>query len=86
MELNIEQLLASLTPEIVQNFRRAIEIGRWPNGQALTADQKATCLQAVIAYESQHLPPEQRTGYVPPKQPCADKSPESDSESPLKWR
>ncbi|WP_345415751.1 YeaC family protein [Halioxenophilus aromaticivorans] len=86
MDTDNQNLLESLTPEIVQNFRRAIEIGKWPNGVALTKEQKATCMQAVIAYEAKHLPPEQRTGYVPPKQPCADEHSHAPSETPLKWQ
>ena len=86
MTSEIDPMLNSLTPEIVQNFRRAIEIGKWPNGLPLTAEQKAICMQAVIAYEAKNLPPEQRTGYVPPKQPCGDKTDKAETETPLKWR
>ena len=63
-ESTLEQMLASLTPEIVTAFRQAIEIGKWPNGRRLSDEQRATCLQAVIAWEHRHLPAEQRTGYI----------------------
>ena len=62
--MNIEQVLAALTPEIVASFRTAIEIGKWPNGQPLTKQQLEICMQAVVAWEHQHLPEEQRTGYI----------------------
>jgi len=80
--------ISSITPEVVSNLRRAVEIGRWPNGQALTEEQRATCLQAIIAYEATHLPPEQRTGYVPPKKAaCADDGDHQHvDEKPLQWQ
>ncbi len=88
--MDYQQLLDSLTPEILQNLKRAVEIGKWPNGTPLTVDQRHTCLQAIIAYEAKNLPPEQRTGYVPPKDACASSSnadsPENDEPSPLKWQ
>lgn len=87
MDIDNLELVRSLSPEVVQNLRRAVELGKWPNGERLTAEQKATCLQAVIAYEAEHLPPEQRTGYVPPKpaKKTSTKSPD-DSEQPIKWQ
>jgi uncharacterized protein YeaC (DUF1315 family) len=62
--MNIDQILAALTPEIVERFRTAIEIGKWPNGQLVTDEQRATCLQAVVIWEHQHLPEQERTGYI----------------------
>ncbi|RYY79980.1 MAG: DUF1315 family protein [Moraxellaceae bacterium] len=62
--MNIDQIMAALTPEIVQRFKTAIEIGKWPDGRPVTAAQRETCMQAVVAWEHQHLPEEQRTGYI----------------------
>lgn len=62
--MNIEQMLAVLNPEIVERLRTAVEIGKWPNGEPLTQEQRETCLQAVIAWEVKHLPEEERTGYI----------------------
>ena len=62
--MNIEQMLATLTPEIVQRLKTAVEIGKWPNGVALTQEQRETCMQAVLAWEYTHLPEEERTGYI----------------------
>lgn len=33
--MNVEQLLAALTPEIVARFRTAIEIGKWPDDSCI---------------------------------------------------
>lgn len=84
----INKILEAVTPEVYENFKRAIEVKKWPDGRALSQDQLEICLQAVIAYEVQNLPPEQRTGYVPPKKTaCADDHASEPSEdSPLKWR
>ena len=62
--MNIDQVLAALTPEIVERFKTAIEIGKWPDGRLLTPEQRETCMQAVVAWEHKHLPEEQRTGYI----------------------
>lgn len=62
--MNIEQMLAMLNPEIVERFKTAIEIGKWPNGVALTTEQRQTCMQAVAAWEFKNLPENQRTGYI----------------------
>ena len=84
---NIQSMLQALTPEIYQQFKTAIEIRKWPNGSVLTPEQIETCIQAIIAYEHQHLPENERTGYVPPKtQPCADDSHIHSRETPLKWK
>ncbi len=60
-----------ISAEIYDRFRQAIELGKWPNGTPLTANQLEICMQAIIRHEYRHLPPEQRTGYVaPPKGSC----------------
>lgn len=87
--MNLQQLLSSLTPDIYHNLKRAVELGKWPDGKRLSREQRELCMQAVIAYERQHLPPEQQTGYIEPKSHTACGTDEShhhseDSE-PLKW-
>lgn len=77
-----EAFLSTLTPEIIERFKEAIEIGKWPDGKVLTTEQKNTCMKAVIWYDHNNLPEDQRVGYVPPKEPvCAPK----DEEQPIKW-
>jgi uncharacterized protein YeaC (DUF1315 family) len=63
-DTSFDQLVATLTPELVATFRRAIETGKWPDGRRLSDEQRATCLQAVIAWEHKHLPGTERTGYI----------------------
>ncbi|OOS07216.1 hypothetical protein SAMN02745664_105104 [Moraxella cuniculi DSM 21768] len=62
--MNKQDILNSLTPEIVEKFRTAIEIGRWENGERLTDAQRATCMQAVMVWEHEYLPVSERTGYI----------------------
>lgn len=83
---SLDTVLDVLTPDIYRRFLTAIELRKWPNGQALTPGQLNTCMQAVIAYEAKYLPEHERTGFVPPKpQPCASE-PESTDEQAVSWR
>ena len=61
---SFEILLASLTPEIISSLKRAVELGKWPDGKNLTQAQREQSLQAVLAWEALHLPEQQRTGYL----------------------
>jgi hypothetical protein len=88
--MNLQQLLSSITPDIYQNLRRAVELGKWPDGNLLTSEQKALCMQAVIAYEYKNLPPDQHTGFIPPKahSHCGGEGEvagKDDEPKPLKW-
>lgn len=59
-----QAILAALTPQIVDKFRRAIEIGKWENGDKLSDEQRQTCMQAVMVWEHEYLPQDERTGYI----------------------
>jgi uncharacterized protein YeaC (DUF1315 family) len=85
--MNIEDLLKNITPEIYQNLKRAVELGKWPTGDRLSKEQRETCMQAVIAYEHLHLPPESHTGYIPPKPHtyCGGEDHHHDDEQPVTW-
>lgn len=52
--MNIQQLIKSMTPEIYQNMKTAVEIGKWPDGTPLTDAQKETVIQAVMIYDATH--------------------------------
>ncbi|MFF7708183.1 DUF1315 family protein [Pseudomonas sp. NPDC007930] len=67
------QLIENITPEIYESLKLAVEIGKWSDGRKLTQEQKELSLQAVIAWELQNLPEEQRTGYMGPQE-CSSKS------------
>lgn len=61
---SVKELLTSMSPEIYLELKNAVALGRWANGDKLSADQKELCLQAVIAYDQLFHPPEQRVGFV----------------------
>jgi len=81
--MNIKQLLDSITPDIYQRLKRAVEIGKWPDGSVLTDEQKALSMQAVIAYEAS-FPDDQKTGFVPLKATVC--GPKASDKTPLKWK
>lgn len=63
--MTLEQLIRSLTPEIYQNLRTAVELGRWPDGRRLEQAQKELCMEAIIYFEQMHdLPMSERVGYM----------------------
>ena len=67
------QMIENITPEIYESLKTAVELGKWADGRKLTREQKELSLQAVIAWEMQNLPEEQRTGYMGPQE-CSSKS------------
>ena len=93
MTNEFQQLINNITPEIYQNLKTAVEIGRWPTGAKLTPDQRQMSLQAVIAYEIKHVPAEERIGYVPPAEKTGCKNNKQDEQltqnnlrsEPLNW-
>ena len=91
MTNEFEKTLARLTPDIYQSLKRSVELGKWPDGRRLTSEQLQTCMQAVIAYEHQHLPADRHTGFIPPKEHshCGSDGtdrPDDNQETPLKWQ
>jgi len=66
-------MIENITPEIYESLKLAVEIGKWSDGRKLTTEQKELSLQAVIAWEMNNLPEDQRTGYMGPQE-CSSKS------------
>jgi len=96
--MDFNKLIDSITPEAYENLKRAIEVGKWPDGILLTADQKEHCMQAIIAYDSRHKSEEDRVAFVPSKESRTKKhthcssdglekegSDDVDEAKPLKW-
>jgi len=63
--------VASLDRATYENLRRALELGRWPDGRTLEPRQREICMETVLNWEVAHLPPEQRSGYIELKA-CSD--------------
>ncbi|WP_120996396.1 DUF1315 family protein [Stutzerimonas urumqiensis] len=56
--------IRTITPEIYENLKLAVELGKWGDGRKLTPEQRELCLQAMIAWEQENLPEEERTGFM----------------------
>ncbi|WP_410015262.1 YeaC family protein [Sodalis sp. C49] len=52
--MDVDALLANLTPDIYQRLKTAVELGKWPDGVPLTAEQKDNCLQMVMLWQARH--------------------------------
>lgn len=52
--MEVKDLIAAMTPEIYQRLVQAVELGKWPDGVALTPEQKEHSLQAVMLWQSMH--------------------------------
>ncbi|MBQ0754337.1 MAG: DUF1315 family protein [Gammaproteobacteria bacterium] len=84
MSDQFRSVVRQLTPEIYENMRRAVELGRWPDGRTVSPQQRETCMQAIIAWEAEHVPEEQRTGYMPSADCESDA--QSEAEQPVTIR
>lgn len=88
--MDYQQLINTMTPDIYQNLKRAVELGKWPNGEKLSPEQRHTCLQAVIAYDHRHKPEEERVGFIHTKKHvhCGSDGDVAglDEPQPLKWK
>ena len=52
--MDAEQLLQAMTPEVYDRLVYAVETGRWPEGTTLSKEQRDSCMQAVMLYQSKH--------------------------------
>lgn len=52
--MDFEQVINSMTPEIYQRLSTAVELGKWPDGVALTPEQKENSLQLVMLWQARH--------------------------------
>ncbi len=73
--MTFEEIIEIINPEIHHNLKRAVELGKWPNGIILSEEQKENCLRAIIFYEAKSdIPENQQTGYIDTSKktsPCA---------------
>ena len=83
--MDFQQLIDNITPEICANLRRAVEIGKWPDGRRLTDEQRELCMQAVIAYEAKSVDAEERVGYIDRGSKAEGETCSDQDSSILKW-
>ncbi len=62
--MNFNDMINNLTPEVYEHLKLAVELGKWPNGVRLTAEQTELCLQAIIAYDFANKEEDQRVGFI----------------------
>ena len=79
------KLVETMTPDIYHRLKRAVETGKWPDGKALTAQQRGETLQAVIAWGKLHLPPSEQVGFID-RGAKAGRRCDTPAQAALKWR
>ncbi|MDJ0878557.1 MAG: DUF1315 family protein [Halieaceae bacterium] len=62
--MKYQDLVEQITPELYTSFKRALELGRWPDGREMSPEQRSHCLDAVIAYDQLHHAEQDRVGYI----------------------
>jgi uncharacterized protein YeaC (DUF1315 family) len=83
--MDYQQLIEGMSAEIYQSLVRSVELGRWPDGKAMSPEQRDNTMQAIIAWGERHLQERDRVGYVPKKnEPAEDCDPAA--ELPLSWK
>lgn len=62
--MDLQSLLESITPEIYESLKRAVELGKWPNGERLSSEQRELCMQAVLYYDTRNFSERERIGFI----------------------
>lgn len=52
--MDVNQLLAAMTPDVYQRILTAVETGKWLDGSTLTPPLRDSAMQAVMLYQSRH--------------------------------
>lgn len=60
----VDELVESLTPDMVNELKRAIELGKFPDNRAVSDQQRELMIEATILYDALKLPEEERTGFI----------------------
>lgn len=60
----VDELVESLTPDMVDDLKRAIELGKFPDGRVVSDEQKTLMIEATIRYDALNLPENERTGFI----------------------
>ncbi|MRI35276.1 DUF1315 domain-containing protein [Endozoicomonas sp. OPT23] len=80
--MQFQDLLKQITPEIYSVMKESLELSRWPNGDKITPEQRDNTLQALIAWEHDNLPEEERIGYMPVSCKSSSKDAASEQKEP----
>ncbi len=52
--MNIDEMISGMTEDVYQRLVTAVELGKWPDGVALTPAQKENSLQLVMLWQARH--------------------------------
>lgn len=77
-------MIRDMSPEVYQSLKRALELGKWPDGRVLSRTQREETMQAIIAWDAIHQPGGQRIGAIDKGRKAGD-SCDSSEETPLNW-
>lgn len=83
--MEYKQMIEAMTPEIYQSLKRAVELGRWPDGRPVTREQREHAMQAIIAWGERHLEEAERVGYID-RGHKAGETCDDPPETPLNWK
>lgn len=53
--MQIEQLINAMSPAVYEILKQGVEVGKWPNGVALTDEQREKATQAMMLYQATHM-------------------------------
>lgn len=83
--MDYKSLVESMTPAIYRSLKRAVEIGKWPDGRPLSSQQRRESLQALIAWGEKHLPENERVGFIDRGHKAGEVC-DDPVETPLQWK
>jgi uncharacterized protein YeaC (DUF1315 family) len=83
--MDYRKMIDTMSPDIYRSLVRSVELGKWPDGRPLTAEQRENALQAIIAWGEKHLEQTERVGYIDKGHKAGDTCDEPD-EMPLNWK
>lgn len=52
---SFQDVIARMPEDVYLRLKTAVEIGKWPDGSVLSAEQKESSLQAVLMWQGLHV-------------------------------
>ena len=83
--MDYQHLIETMSLQTYQDLKRAVELGKWPNGDVLSREQREHCMQAVIAWGRLHLQEDERVGHIDKKHKEGDSCDEP-TETTITWK
>ena len=77
------QSVQQMDREVYEQLVISLSTGRWPDGRALTEEQRQHAMKAVITWGEIHLPPNERVGFIDKGAKAGDSC---DDPQPLAWK